>query len=382
MSFITPARQHPEVVVQAVAARDKKKAAEYAKKHDIPQVFDSYDALLNDPSIDAVYIPLPNGLHYEWALKALAKGKHVLLEKPSVSNATEAETLFGSPELRGPDAPVLLEAFHYRFAPAWLLFTSLLDRPSITLVRARMFGPPAAVTRGDDIRFKYDLAGGAMMDLTYTGHVARTILGTEPEACVECLCKTMPPPNELCDVRFDAVWRFPGGAVAEMHANMQPTLGETLTQIPRVEVTHRPTVVADASLGPGEEKVRTRKVTLNNFIISNFWHRIDVEDEWEVRDAETGALVRRWKTKESRKAYTFQEAGIDRPSERYWLSYRFQLEEFVNRVRGRPGSGAWIDHADSVAQMRMIDMAYAKAGLPLRPTSSFQLQKTEDNTTP
>ncbi len=125
-----------------MAARDEKKAVEYAKKHGIPQTFGSYDALLDDPAIDAVYIPLPNGLHYEWALKALAEGKHVLLEKPSVSNATEAEALFRSPLLRGPGAPILLEAFHYRFSPAWRLFLSLLDRPAIAHVRTRMFGPP------------------------------------------------------------------------------------------------------------------------------------------------------------------------------------------------------------------------------------------------
>ncbi len=126
----------------------------------------------------------------------------------------------------------------------------------------------------------------------------------------------------------------------------------------------------------------TRKVTLRNFVISNLWHRIDVEDEWEMRRADDGATLRRWKTRESRKAYTFREAGVEQPGERYWLSYRYQLEEFVNKIRGREGSGAWVDHESSIAQMRMIDMAYAKAGLPLRPTSSFQIQipdSVEDN---
>jgi predicted dehydrogenase len=75
--------------------------------------------ILDDPNIDCIFIPLPNGLHYEWAVRAIRAGKHVLLEKPSVSNAIEAETLFSLPELSKPNAPVLLEAFHNRFFPAW-----------------------------------------------------------------------------------------------------------------------------------------------------------------------------------------------------------------------------------------------------------------------
>ncbi|KAH8887531.1 NAD(P)-binding protein [Thozetella sp. PMI_491] len=380
-AIITPAKQHPEVVVQAVAARDRKKAAEFAKKHGIPQVHDSYQALLDDPGIDAVYIPLPNGLHYEWTLKALAKGKHVLLEKPSVSNSTEAVSLFRSPLFQSPNAPVLLEAFHYRFQPAWLLFMSLLDRPNIAHIWTRAFGPPSMVTKADEIRFRYDLAGGGMMDLTYTCNVIRTILDAEPEMCIDCVCKTLPPPHELCDVRFDAAWKFPGGVTAEMHGNLQPTMGETLAQPPKVEVRHRPTLVADLSLPEGQEKLRTRKVSLHNFMISNIWHRIDIEDAWEVRQAETGATVKKWKSKESRKAYTFKEAGIDRPSERHWLSYRYQLEEFINKLKGREGSGVWITHDESISQMRMIDLAYAKAGLPLRPTSSYQAEQSTDTET-
>lgn len=78
--------------------------------------------MLSEPSIDAIYIALPSGLHYEWVLKALAKGKHVLLEKPAVVNAREVEALFRSPLLQKPNAPVLLEAIHYRFQPTWQTF--------------------------------------------------------------------------------------------------------------------------------------------------------------------------------------------------------------------------------------------------------------------
>ncbi|KIN03304.1 hypothetical protein OIDMADRAFT_195891, partial [Oidiodendron maius Zn] len=94
LSLITPAKSHPGVVIAAVAARDFKKAEAFAKKHNIAKIHRSYQNLIDDPSIDVIYNPLPNGLHFEWAMRALRAGKHVLLEKPSVSNAAEANTLF------------------------------------------------------------------------------------------------------------------------------------------------------------------------------------------------------------------------------------------------------------------------------------------------
>src|SRR5580693_8786194 len=88
-------------------------------------------ALLDDPTIDAVYIPLPNGLHYEWTIRALRAGKHVLVEKPFVSNATEATSLVKIHSALPSPAPVLLEAVHYLFHPGWQTFLSLLSPPDI-----------------------------------------------------------------------------------------------------------------------------------------------------------------------------------------------------------------------------------------------------------
>jgi predicted dehydrogenase len=89
-ALIAPARKVPDVRVVAVAARDIAKAQSFAKKNDIPQAHASYDALLADPAIAAVYIPLPNGLHGAWTIKALEAGKHVLCEKPFTANTDEA----------------------------------------------------------------------------------------------------------------------------------------------------------------------------------------------------------------------------------------------------------------------------------------------------
>jgi len=134
--------------------------------------------LIDDPSIDAVYIPLPNGLHYEWALKSIKAGKHVLLEKPSTSNAEEAALLFRHELLKQPNAPVLLEAFHSRFHPAWQAFLSLLDPPNITSAHASMVLWNGTFPN-DDIRFIYDLSGGTLMDLgTYMVLSLRQMLGT------------------------------------------------------------------------------------------------------------------------------------------------------------------------------------------------------------
>ncbi|KAK3692089.1 hypothetical protein B0T22DRAFT_3943 [Podospora appendiculata] len=370
MAFLTPAKHHPEVIVQAVAARDKKKATDFAKKHGIPQAYGSYDELLDDPSIDAVYIPLPNGLHFEWAVKALAKGKHVLVEKPAVSNATEAELLFRSPHLQGPNARFVLEAFHYRFQPSWLYFMSLLDQPNIAHVKVVM-NIAAAMIPEDDIRFRYDLAGGAMMDLTYTMSVLRAVYGAEPAECTACEVTTMPPPNDRCDYKYRGTWRFPNGGTGEMVGSLQSSIREFLSPVMPAIVTHKPVVVADPALPPGQEKLRTRTVTLHNFAVGALWHRIDVVDAFEIRQAATAVVVKKWTTTEYKKAYTLREAGIDLPSETYWLSYKYQLDAFVDRIRGRNGTGTWVEPEDSIGQARMIDMAYAKSGLPLRPTSKF-----------
>lgn len=127
--MIIPAKSHPEVIVAAIAARDKFKANAHAKTHGILIVHESYQALLDDSAIDVIYIPLPNGLHYEWAIRALRAGKHVLLEKLSTPNAMEAKALIdfhGS--LPSSTRPVLLEAFHYRFHPAWQQLLSLVSK--------------------------------------------------------------------------------------------------------------------------------------------------------------------------------------------------------------------------------------------------------------
>lgn len=197
-AIIQPAQSHPDVIIAAIAARDQVKANAYAKKWDIPTVHTSYQALVDDPAIDAVYIPLPNGLHFEWALKSLQAGKHVLLEKPSTSNAIEAECLFRSnlltqghgSNVESGSPLVLLEAIHTVFHPAFKRFLELIEPANVVEGLATLQLMKGFISLDGDIRMDYDLSGGSLMDCgAYAVLAVRQIFQEEPLECVEvCSC--------------------------------------------------------------------------------------------------------------------------------------------------------------------------------------------------
>jgi predicted dehydrogenase len=338
--------------------------------------------LIDSSSIDAVYIPLPNGLHYEWALKSLRAGKHVLLEKPSVSNAIEATSLFRHELLKQPKAPVLLEAFHVFFHPAVQTFLSCLSPPDIATAHVE-FTVPFFVIPKDDIRYKYDLSGGAVMDLgSYTSLFLRNIFKAEPEECIEAEPRFMPKGyDQKCDQAFRAKWRWPNGGIGSMSVDMYANFiiqvpgGWPKCGIPIAEVVHKETVISDESFleGSGKEHVLVKKVTMWNMMMPFVWHRIDVTSTHTIRTISDKKPLKTWTEKESHKAYIWPE-DKKVPGDPGWTTYRHQLEQFVNRVKGREGSGVWVSSEDSVKQMEMVDSAYTKAGMDLRPTSTFQLE--------
>src|SRR3954463_476777 len=213
-ALIRPARTVAGAEVVAVAARDRAKAEAFATKHQIGMVHDSYDALIDDPEIDAIYNPLPNGLHAEWTQRALKAGKHVLCEKPFTANAAEAEEVAAVARRTGL---VVMEAFHYRYHPLAVRLVTLLrsgELGSVRHVDAWMCTP--LVPRGD-IRWQLELAGGSTMDLgCYTIHLLRSLAGAEPEV-VRAEARER---SRGVDRWLRAEMRLPGGATGRITAAM------------------------------------------------------------------------------------------------------------------------------------------------------------------
>lgn len=168
---------HAEVV--AVASRDLHKARDYADTCDIPRCFDSYQDLLNDPDIDAVYIPLPNDLHVSLSLQAIAAGKHVLCEKPLGLNVKDVQPLLAAAEAR-PEL-VVMEAFMYRYHPQWIQVKRLIDQGALGQVNAVDACFTYFNDDPDNVRNNADLGGGGMLDIgCYCMSVARWVFGREP----------------------------------------------------------------------------------------------------------------------------------------------------------------------------------------------------------
>ena len=158
-ALLGPAAILPEVTVAAVAARDLSRAEAFAERHGIPVAYGDYEALLADADIDAVYNPLPNSLHGPWTLRAVAAGKHVLCEKPLASNAQEAAQVADAASVSGL---VVMEAMHYRYHPLIRRLRELVGE--VGPVRHIQCWTSFVISNEDDIRYDYDLGGGALMD--------------------------------------------------------------------------------------------------------------------------------------------------------------------------------------------------------------------------
>lgn len=164
--------------VAAVASRSPDRARDFAGANRIERWYGSYEALLDGGDIDAVYIPLPNSLHREWTLRAVAAGKHVLCEKPLGLSAAECDEM----ERAARDNGVLLmEAFMYRFHPRIEKVRELVRGGAIGPLRAIQSSFSFRLRSEDDIRMKPELGGGSLMDVgCYCVNVARTLAETEP----------------------------------------------------------------------------------------------------------------------------------------------------------------------------------------------------------
>src|SRR6201998_1419158 len=217
LALIKPAKENADVVVAAVAARDGSRARAFATKHGITRVHESYDALIADPDLDAVYNPLPNGLHGKWPRAALAAGKHVLCEKPFTANAAEAREIA---EIAANSDRGVMEAFHYRYHPLALRIEQIItsgELGKLERVEAALCFP---LPRSSDIRYDYSLAGGATMDAgCYAVHMARTFGGGTPEV-VSAQAKLRDP---QVDRAMTAELRFAGGHTGRVRCSLWST---------------------------------------------------------------------------------------------------------------------------------------------------------------
>ena len=162
----------------AVGSRDGDRARAVADKFGVPRSYGSYQAVLADPEVDAVYIGLPNGLHGEWSIAAAKAGKHVLCEKPLASDTTEALAMAAAAEEHGVG---LVEAFMYRFHPRTIRLAEMIRHGAIGEVRAVSASFGFVLDDSTDVRLDAGLAGGALMDVgSYCVNVSRLIAGVAP----------------------------------------------------------------------------------------------------------------------------------------------------------------------------------------------------------
>ena len=211
---IRPARATERVEVVAVAAREPARARAFAARHGIPVVHDSYRELLEDPGIDAVYNPLPNGLHGVWTLRAVDAGKHVLCEKPFTANAGEARAVAARVEAQDR---VVMEAFHYRYHPMMLWALDIVASGELGAVERVETALCFPLPKPRDIRYRADLAGGATMDVgCYAVHQWRALAGREPTV-VGASAKSMSPG---VDRAMTATLRVDGGITGSVDCSM------------------------------------------------------------------------------------------------------------------------------------------------------------------
>jgi predicted dehydrogenase len=301
----------------AVAARDPRRAEEFAARHGVERTLPSYADVLADPEVDAVYNPLPNALHAPWNLKALAAGKHVLSEKPFAANAAEAAEVRDAARGRGL---VLMEGFHYLFHPVTRRLHELLSSGELGELRRvettmAMPAPPP-----DDPRWSLALAGGALMDVGCYGlHAHRALApwaGGEPRLVSARAGERPEAPG--VDAWLDAHLEFPSGVLGTARCSM---VADQLDFSCRVVGTRGEAFAA-------------------NFAVPHLDDRVVIRTAAGERTEHLGTRT----------------------------SYTYQLEAFAAAVL--EGASLPLDSDDAVANMRLIDQCYEAAGLAPRPRAT------------
>ena len=205
--LLAGAAESDDVEVVAVGSRDLSRAQEYARTWGIERAYGTYDELLADPDIEAVYIPLPNTMHSEWSIRALEAGKHVLCEKPFSRHVADVERAFDAAEATGLH---LSEAFMYRHHPQTARLAELVASGAIGELRVIRSAFSYSLYDADNIRLRTDVEGGALMDVGCYCVSGARLLGGEPESVVGAAHIG----SSGTDWVFTGLLRFPGDVAA------------------------------------------------------------------------------------------------------------------------------------------------------------------------
>ena len=298
----------------AVGARDKGRADEFAKQYMIEKAYGSYQEVIDDPNVDVIYNPLPNNAHGPWNIRALAAGKHVLSEKPSASNAAEAKEVAAAVSKSGK---VFMEGFHYYYHPVFQRLLAIIKSGEIGEVIKVESALLIPMPDKNDLRLKFDLAGGSIMDVgCYALHsqrmISQLITGGEPTV----VSTEANAPDGKIDTKLNVQLKYPNGVAALAKGDFEsPAFEAPLT--------------VTGSKG---------SVHLPNFVVSGWDPRVIVDVAGNKRVEQLPSIS----------------------------TYTYQLIAFADAVDlGKPVK---TDAKDALAQSQLIDSAYESANLPLRPT--------------
>jgi predicted dehydrogenase len=314
-AVVIPARDNDDVIVVGVAARDRKRAVEYAKEHEIPRVFDTYDDLCVSEDIDVVYVATPPVGHLESTRAALAAGKHVLCEKPLAMNALQTQHMI---ELGAASGLVLMEAFHWRYHPMAARITEIMESGVLgeLIEFDALFTIPFMPV--GDFRWQLAAGGGALMDLgCYPVQWARHIGSGEPKVISAQMVEGPTDRGEsYVDMTVTAELQFDDGFRGRIHSDMSE----------RSRFTASLTVTG--SLGT---------LVVNNPLAPQLGNSIAITSGGSTTNETVSTST----------------------------TYDWQMKALVDAVRN--GTVLPTGGADSIATMTLIDSIYRTAGFGPRP---------------
>jgi xylose dehydrogenase (NAD/NADP) len=297
---IPGAHASEKVELIAVASRDRSRAEEYAREWEIDRAYGSYDALLEDADVEAVYISLPNTLHCEWSIRAVEAGKHVLCEKPMSRHVGDVESAFDAAER---SRRILMEAFMYRHNPQTTRLRQLVDEGAIGELRLVRSCFSYSLYDAENIRLRTDVEGGSLLDVgCYCVSGSRLLAGEPEEVYGQQFIG-----SSGTDWVFSGAMRFSGDVFAQFDC------GTALPERDELEA-----IGSDGSL-----------------FLDDPWHC--VEPVIELR----------------------RDGRVERIELEHADSYRLQIENLSDAIRG--GGDPLLGRRDAVAQARTIDALFRSA---------------------